>query len=92
MFLIRVELGFLGELDDAFLVLAPASRLRMARRYLRSSLGGRRFSLSGLLRVGLFFRYRGIAVKIYALSCIVLLVCVYLFALSHLRRRGTLVT
>ena len=52
MFLIRVELGFLGELDDAFLVLAPASRLRMARRYLRFSLGGCWFSLSGLLRVG----------------------------------------
>ena len=57
--LIRFELGFLGVLDEEFLVPPPGIPMRMARREQRPSLGGRWDRNPGLCATGFFPLYGG---------------------------------
>ena len=62
--LIRCELGFLGELDEEFLVPPPGIPTRMARRDLHLSLGRCWDRNPGLCATGFFSHTGGIATKI----------------------------
>ena len=62
--LIRYELGFLGKLDEEFLVPPTSIPMRMARRDERLSLGGRSDCNPGLCATGFFTHTGGIAAKI----------------------------
>ena len=63
--LIRFELGFLGKLDDDFLVPHPGFPMRMARCDERFSLGSRSDRNPGLCATGFFSLTGGIAAKIF---------------------------
>ena len=63
--LIRSELGFLGKLNDDFLVPHPGIPMRMARRDERLSLGSRSDRNPGLCATGFFPHTGGIAAKIF---------------------------
>ena len=70
--LIRFELGFLGKLDDDFLVPHPGFPMRMARCDERFSLGSRSDRNPGLCATGFFTHTGGIAAKIshiYHVAC-----------------------
>ena len=70
--LIRFELGFLGKLDDDFLVPHPGFPMRMARCDERLSLGSRSDRNPGLCATGFFSHTGGIAAKIshiYHVAC-----------------------
>ena len=62
--LIRFELGFLGKLNDDFLVPHPGFPMRMARCDERLSLGSRSDRNPGLCATGFFTHTGGIAAKI----------------------------
>ena len=63
--LIRYELGFLGKLEEDFLVPHPGIPMRMARCDERLSLGSRSDRNPGLCATGFFPHTGGIAAKIF---------------------------
>ena len=65
--LIRYELGFLGKLEEDFLVPHPGIPMRMARCDERLSLGSRSDRNPGLCATGFFPHTGGIAAKIFTI-------------------------